>query len=169
MKDGPERRVSLYLDQRAVLVAYASRMVGSRDIAEEVVQEAFIRFVPGSAGSSADQRPASYLFRIVHNLALDFLRRRKRENAGAAENAPSWTRPQAEPTPEEALLFCEGVQRSMALVAELPEDQRVALEMHRFGNYTLDEIAAHLGVSTATVHRLIRTALATITLGLDCE
>lgn len=169
MKQGPELRMSLYLARRTVLVAYASRMVGSHDIAEELVQEAFIRFVPDSDTRSTSQPSASYLFRIVHNLSLDFLRRRKRETETGAGSAPSWLRPPAEPTPEEALLFCEGVRRSMAIVAKLPEDQRVALEMHRFGDYTLEEIAEHLGISAATAHRLVRTALATITLGLDCE
>ena len=169
MKDDPNMRMTLYLAKRAVLVDYASRMLGSRDVAEEVVQEAFIRFVPASVDEPAEPQSASYLFRIVHNLALDILRRKKMEDSQKGYNAPSWARPQAEPTPEEALLLCEGVRRSMDMVAELPEDQRVALEMHRFGNYTLEQIGEHLGVSVSTAHRLVRRALATIALRLDRE
>lgn len=169
MEERPDLRTSLYLDKRPLLIAYASRMVGSRDIAEDLVQEAFIRFVPIAIGNPAEQSSTGYLFRIVRNLSLDFLRRKKREAAAKSESAPPWTRPQAEPTPEETLLFCEGVKRSIAMLDKLPENQRIALEMHRFGDCTLDEIAECLGVSIATAHRLVRTALVTITLALDGE
>lgn len=169
MKDGPELRMSLYLAKRTFLVDYASRLLGSREVAEEVVQEAFLKFVPACVERPAQQRTVNYLFRIVHNLALDILRRKRRENVLYGHDAPSWIRPQSEPTPEEALLFCEGVRRSMDMMAELPEEQRVALEMHRFGNYTLEEIAEHLGVSVPTAHRLVRNALATIAFRLDGE
>lgn len=169
MKNEPDVLKTLYLAKRTVLIDYAFRMLGSRDVAEEVVQEAFIKFVPALADKPAKSGSASYLFRIVHNLALDTLRRRKMEDSQKGHNAPSWTRPQAGPTPEEALLLREEVRRSMDMVAELPEGQRVALEMYRFGHCTLEQIAEHLDVSVSTAHRLVRRALATVALGLDRE
>ena len=169
MERSADLRTAVYLDKRDILVEYASRMTGSREVAEEVVQEAFIRFVPKQKNKPSETRSAGYLFRIVHNLAMDILRRKKFESSQIGHDAPFWTQPQAEPSPEEALLFDEKAKRSLDLVSQLPEDQRVALEMHRFGSYTLEQVSNHLGVSIPTVHRLVRSALAKIALQLDHE
>ncbi len=162
-------RMALYLAKRPMLLDYAYRMLGSREVAEEVVQEAFIRFVPPSPAESEKLPSASYLFRIVHNLALDIIRREKIECTQIGDDAPFWTRPQDEPSPEEALLHCEKVRRTIEMMAQLPEDQRTALQMHRFGNYTLEQIGVHLDVSVSTAHRLVRSALASLAMQLDSE
>jgi RNA polymerase sigma-70 factor (ECF subfamily) len=49
------------------------------------------------------------------------------------------------------------------VLAGLPVQARVALEMHRFGGYNMEEIARHLGVSVASAHRLIKGSIAAIT------
>jgi RNA polymerase sigma-70 factor (ECF subfamily) len=157
----------LYLSQRAVLVDYASRLLGSREGAEDLVQEAFIRFVPSTDNGAPAARPRAYLFRVVRNLAVDALRRRKLEKQQEGHNAPIWAGPQPVSTPEEKALFCENVRRAMDVIAELPENQRIALEMHRFGGYSVEQIAIHLGVSVPTVYRLVQTAVATITIRLE--
>ncbi|WP_407179981.1 RNA polymerase sigma factor [Bradyrhizobium sp. STM 3562] len=169
MKEGPDARLALYLAHRAVLVDYASRLLGSRDGAEDVVQDAFIKFVPASDESVPAVRPRSYLFRIVHNLAVDVLRRKTLEHRRKGSGAPSWASPETVPTPEENVLFCERMRLAMDVIAELPESQRVALEMHRFGGYSIEQIAHHLGVSVPTVYRFVQTAVATITIRLERE
>ncbi|WP_024511619.1 RNA polymerase sigma factor [Bradyrhizobium sp. ARR65] len=166
MKEGPDTRLALYLAHRAVLVEYASRLLGSRDSAEDVVQDAFIKFVPATQARVPAARPRSYLFRIVHNLAVDVLRRKTLEHQRKGSDAPSWVSPQTVATPEETLLFCESMRLAMDMLAELPKNQRVALEMHRFGGYSIEQIAHHLGVSIPTVYRLVQTAVATITIRL---
>ena len=40
-------------------------------------------------------------------------------------------------------------------MAELPERTRIALELHRFGECTFKEIAAHLGISVGLAHALV--------------
>ncbi|MCA1454622.1 RNA polymerase sigma factor [Bradyrhizobium sp. BRP22] len=160
-------RFALYLHYRAVLIDYASHLLGSRDGAEDLVQEAFIKFVPAGGGRMPEARPRSYLFRIVHNLAVDVLRRKRLENLRNAHNAPVWTSSQTTPTPEETVLYRESERRAMDIIAGLPEKQRVALEMHRFGEYSVEEVAAHLGVSVPTVYRLIQAAVATVTIRLE--
>lgn len=167
MKEGLDPRFALYLSQRAVLVDYASHLLGSREGAEDLVQEAFIRFVPATDDRTPAARPRAYLFRVVRNLAVDVLRRRKLEKQQEGHNAPAWAGPQPVSTPEETALFCESVRRAMDLITELPENQRIALEMHRFGEYSVEQIAAHLGVSVPTVYRLVQTAVATITMRLE--
>lgn len=167
MKEGPDARFAMYLSHRSVLVDYASHMLGSREAAEDVVQEAFIKFVPAIADSEPAVRPRAYLFRVVRNLAVDALRRKKLEKLRQGHNAPAWAGPQPEPTPEQTVLYCESVRRAMDIIAELPENQRIALEMRRFGGYSVEQVAAHLGVSVPSVYRLVQTAVATITVRLE--
>ncbi|MCA6110826.1 RNA polymerase sigma factor [Bradyrhizobium cenepequi] len=167
MKEGLDPRFALYLSYRAVLIDYASYLLGSREGAEDLVQEAFIKFIPSGGSRTPTARPRSYLFRIVHNLAVDVLRRKRLENLRSAHNAPVWAGSQAAATPEETVLYHESERRAMDIIAGLPEKQRVALEMHRFGGYSVEEVAAHLGVSVPTVYRLIQAAVATVTIRLE--
>jgi RNA polymerase sigma-70 factor (ECF subfamily) len=152
-------RSYVYLAHRAALVEYATPILGSRETAEDIVQEAFFKFVPASALANVPSQPVAYLYRIVRNLSFDFLRRRTFESRQHTEDAPHWAMPRAEPSPEQKALFCDEIRAVTAALAEMPMETRIAVEMHRFGGYNLEDIATHLGVSVATVHRMIRNAM----------
>jgi RNA polymerase sigma-70 factor (ECF subfamily) len=161
MKEG-DSRYGVYLAHRAALVDYATPILGSRETAEDIVQEAFLKFVPSRARATGPVQPVAYLYRIVRNLSLDFLRRRKTETRQHEDDVPHWGVPHAEPTPEQSVLFCDEIRRITAILAEMPVETRIAVEMHRFGGYGLEEIATQLDVSVATAHRMIHAALVEI-------
>src|ERR1700756_529447 len=71
----------LLVAMRPKLHRYASRMVGSVIDGEDVLQDALIKAVEARPAAGAIQNPEGWLFRIVHNTALDFLRRRSRQEA----------------------------------------------------------------------------------------
>jgi len=166
MTDQPQLHFATYLTNRPVLIDYAFRLLGSREAAEDVVQEAYIRFVSGPEDT---RHPRAYLFRVVRNLALNLRRRDHYERRQLQQEVPDWGLPAALPTPEETVRFGEGVQRVMRVLSRLSEDQRVALRMHRIGGHSMKEIAAHLGVSERTAYRLAQTALAEVSLQLRQE
>lgn len=154
-------RLQLYLTHRAALIDYATPILGERARAEDVVQEAFLRFVPPADGAAAMARieqPASYLYRIVRNLAFDIVRRRRTEDRvdGSSE---WWMLPPAVRTPEQEMIHRQNVERVEAVLANLPARDRLAVEMKRFGGYTLQEIADRLGISVPTAHRAVRDGL----------
>src|SRR5258707_4381600 len=66
---------------RPKLHRYCARMVGSVIDGEDVLQDALIKAVEAQAGAGAIGNPEGWLFRIAHNTALDFLRRRNRQEA----------------------------------------------------------------------------------------
>ena len=68
----------LLIAMRPRLHRYCARMTGSVIDGEDVLQDALIKAVEASASLDAIDNPAGWLFRIVHNTALDFLRRRSR-------------------------------------------------------------------------------------------
>ncbi|WP_296331667.1 sigma-70 family RNA polymerase sigma factor [Reyranella sp.] len=147
---------SLFIEHRLSLVDYAAGIVGSRAAAEDVVQEAWLRFDEVSRRQLLNQ-PLSYLYRIVRNLAIDGHRKQVREERymvpGAAVLAESLA--EDRPTPEAEAEGRGELRALLAAMQELPERTRVALEMHRMGGATLREIAEYLGISVGLAHTLV--------------
>ena len=86
MSEIPDASPAVEID--AVLVAlrprlhrYCARMVGSVIDGEDVLQDALIKAVEALAATGPVGNPEGWLFRIAHNTALDFLRRRNRQQA----------------------------------------------------------------------------------------
>jgi RNA polymerase sigma-70 factor (ECF subfamily) len=71
----------LLVELRPKLHRYCARMVGSAIDGEDVVQDALIKAVEAFSASASIGNPEGWLFRIAHNTALDFLRRRNRLEA----------------------------------------------------------------------------------------
>lgn len=148
--------LKLYLTHRSELVNYASKILGDRGYAEDVVQEAYLKFDTAERERPVSE-PLAYLYRIVRNLCFDLQRGLQREQTRqqADEGGLPGMAGTDKPSPESE---ASGKQELVILaeaMAELPERTRVALEMHRFGEATLKEIAAHLGISVGLAHSLV--------------
>lgn len=167
VRDADARRM-LYVTHRAALIEYAAFLLGTREGAEDLVQEAFIRLDPAEATQVA--APRAYLFRIVRNLAFNLRRRRRLEKEHAAEDLSSgWAAPQPIETPEQRLLMAERLRRLARILDAMPRETRAIVEMYRFEGRTLEQIGQALGLSVATVHRRLRSAMADITEGLGAD
>jgi RNA polymerase sigma-70 factor, ECF subfamily len=70
---------------RPRLHRYCARLTGSVVDGEDVVQEALVKAIEAASNVRSLASPESWLFRIAHNAALDFLRRRARQNAIRAD------------------------------------------------------------------------------------
>jgi RNA polymerase sigma-70 factor, ECF subfamily len=86
MKSVPEVSTTDNIDHllvamRPKLHRYCARMVGSAIDGEDVLQDALIKAVESRATAGEIGNPEGWLFRIAHNTALDFLRRRNRQEA----------------------------------------------------------------------------------------
>lgn len=147
-------QLDIFLTHQAALIDYAAHIVGCRSRAEDVVQEAFIRF---SAGDGRIASPAQYLFRIVRNLALDWARRAAHETWPADTEMERMAA--ATPSPEHATQYRHELRLVAEALADLPERTRIAFEMHRLGGHTLQSVAAALGISTALAHILVHQAV----------
>jgi RNA polymerase sigma-70 factor, ECF subfamily len=77
----PAKIDALLAEMRPKLHRYCARMVGSVIDGEDVLQDALIKAVESFASAGPIGNPQSWLFRIAHNTALDFLRRRSRQQS----------------------------------------------------------------------------------------
>ena len=148
--------LALFVTHRGALVNYANGIVGDLAQAEDVVQEAWLRYGAAMHGRRLEE-PVGYLYRIVRNLALDRRRRLTLEHRHTARHVEQLAASIADeaPSPEDEAIARQELRRVIAAMAELPERTRIALEMHRFGGCTLKEIAQHLGISVSMAQVLV--------------
>ena len=138
----------------------AYRMTGARNVAEDVVQEAFLAL--WRSGARYDRTRGSvrtWVLGIVHNRAIDALRRsvvherRRASDAGLEERFESGDR-----TDVEAARRDEAREVRDALRALPPEQSRV-IELAYFGGFTHSEIAEMLDTPIGTVKGRMRLGL----------
>ncbi|KJE34341.1 RNA polymerase subunit sigma24 [Thalassospira sp. HJ] len=149
--------LSLFMRQRSALVNYASSIIGNRVQAEDLVQEAWLRFDDATRGRFLEDT-TGYLYRIVRNLALDSKRRDARESSltGASDyEVVVQTQASDSPDPETVAVYKDEFEILMQALAELPERTRIACEMHRVGGAKLREIADYLEISVPLAHKLV--------------
>jgi RNA polymerase sigma-70 factor, ECF subfamily len=143
-----------WLDKHGgALLLLARRWTSSHADAEDVVQEAFVRFW---RSRTTVEQPLAYLYACVRTCALDWqrgrLRRRVRERVTA--------RPELEPLLTSPLEYDERRQAIEAALRSLPEDQATVLVMKIWGGLTFPQIASVLDVSANTAASRYRYALA---------
>ncbi|WP_197705124.1 sigma-70 family RNA polymerase sigma factor [Sphingobium cloacae] len=150
----------LYRSHRAALVDYAKGITGSRAHAEDVVQEAWFH-LDRKGDDPAIREPIAYLYRIVRNLAVDSIRRLLRERTRCGVDIEEAARlvPDESPSAEATIIARDDVRLVFETLEDLPERQRIAIEMYRFGGFKLRQIAERLNVSIALVHLLIAQGL----------
>ena len=157
--------LEIFLSHRASLLRYATPIVGCPSIAEDVVQEAYVRYAP-PAGNSNIKFRVGYLYRTVHNLALDLVQAQKRARnyvADALEIMPV----DLAPSPEQEASDREALMQIARAIDQLPLRTRQIFEQHRLEGLTLQEIADRHGISVTRAHQIFRQAMSHIAEALD--
>lgn len=153
----------LYARYAGSALGLALRMMGERDIAEDLVQEAFWR-VWRRAGTFDLQRGqfASWLLGIVHNLVIDEMRRRRvRPNPISTDEADEamLELPDRDTDVAETAFVNVTAAQVRAALQQLPDAQRDVIELAYFEGLTHQEIAARLNEPLGTIHTRARIAL----------
>ena len=149
---GPESLDDLLFRLRPRLHRYCARMTGSVIDGEDVVQDALAKAVEALPGAGVIASPEAWLFRIAHNAALDFLRRRARIEAGRSEEDPEMV---ADPDSEAGRR--EAAAAVLHTFMRLTVAERSAIILADVLEYSQREVAAVLDVSLpavkASLHR----------------
>jgi RNA polymerase sigma-70 factor (ECF subfamily) len=148
----------LYRRHAGAIFGLARRVLWNPQLAEEVVQEVFLRIWTAPERYDPDRGSIrSYLLTQAHGRAVDLLRsegsRKIREEKEALQTAEAGYDVEREVWD---LALADGVREA---VSTLPDGERRAVELAYFGGYTYREVAQLLGEPEGTVKGRIRSAL----------
>ena len=138
--------------------ALARRLLGSRDLAEEVLQEVFLRLWNQPDRFDPERGSLrSYLLAQTHGRSVDLLRsetsRKRREDRDARETAERGV------DIEREVIYSSVADQVKDIVADLPADERRAIELAYFGGHTYRQVAVLLDQPEGTVKSRIRSGL----------
>jgi len=139
-------------------VAYgiAVRVVRDASLAEDAVQDAFMTaWRTAAAFDPARGKASTWLLTLVHRRAVDVVRREERRRGDPLDDAPI----ASGDATDESVEVREERRRVQAALAQLPPDQREALELAYYGGLTQTELAERLGVPLGTIKSRMFTAL----------
>jgi RNA polymerase sigma-70 factor (ECF subfamily) len=136
----------LLRELRPKLHRYCARMTGSVVDGEDVVQEALVKAIEALPDAGSLASPESWLFRIAHNAALDFLRRRARQNAIRSEEDPDMVIDPAAPVDDRQIAAA-----SLRTFMRLPVAQRSSVILMDVLGHSLDEIGAVMDLTIPAV------------------
>lgn len=135
------------------LLRFARRRLGGAHAADDLVQEACLRFTHVDSASIAS--PRAFLYRILANLVLDHQRRQIRQPIDALDHADA---ADAAPDAETTLIWRERLAILSCAVEELPPRCRECFVLRRFDDLSQDEIARRMGISRNMVEKHLRAA-----------
>lgn len=134
------------------------RMLGTPTAAEDAAQEAFIRAYQALDRYDPERSFATWLLSIASNYSIDQLRKKKVTILSMDSDRHAWLAPpDPGPSPEKAALDNEKQVLIQAILAELNETDRAAVVLQFWHDYSYEEIAETLDLSTSAVKsRLFR-------------
>lgn len=138
------------------LITFAHRFVADLPVAENLVQDVFLKIWSNRANLKPDSNIKTYLYTAVRNQALHHLRHLKVERKHAEGSAAN---PATEQTPQTEIEAKEIEQHIQQAIAALPEKCRIIFSMNRFDHLTYSEIAEIQNISVKTVETQMGRAL----------
>lgn len=147
------------------LVRYLLYLTGKREYAEDLAQETWIRVLQRGSQYNGRQRFDPWLFAIARNLAIDYLRKkRKAVEAASLPNDPDAVLllSSSGPSPFEAAARSEDAMRLAGRLQILPPLYREALLLRFQEDLSLAEMVQVLGAPTTTVTSRIYRGLAAL-------
>ena len=134
--------VQLFEAQESQLIRYAYGLVHRREVAEEIVQDAFLKL---HKHWGEVENPQAWIYRAVRNLAFNHLRKVKKEEVQAQVVDIS------EGAPENRVEHMEAIGNMRLLMAELPDEEKQLVRLKYEEDLSYSEIAEKVGIKVGNV------------------
>jgi len=143
----------------ARLFSFLARLANSRDVAEDLLEETWLRLVAHAGRLQPDTRLGPWLFTVARNLHTSFRRSRSIEDSG---DVGLWSRGSPTPSPLEVAEASELERRVGAALAALPTTYREALLLVAAEGLRPAEAAAVCGISGQAMRQRLSRARAAL-------
>ena len=139
------------------LLSFLTRMARDRSVAEDLLEETWLRLVSSAEGLRADTRLGPWLFTVARNLYVSYCRSRVRESAYTADLVLLW--PGELPrTPFDAASLNEFEERLEAAIAQLPPTYRETILLVCVEQLRPVDAAAVCGISAELLRQRLKRA-----------
>lgn len=147
----------LYDRYEKMLFSYLCKMTGDRDIAEEALQEVFVKIWRGTGTYNESKgKFVAWLVTMSRNAAVDLIRKQKKPSVPLDEVAEVES---TETSVEETVEVKEKREQIHEAVRHLSDEQQKMVDLFYFKGYTHETIAEKCGIPLGTVKSRIRLAL----------
>ena len=137
------------------LIRYASRLVGDPELAQDVVQETFLKYLERPLRFGEPRQWAAWLFRVTHNRCMDVLRQTSRRRA-----LRQWIPlPSSADAPDAELARAEEHAELAQWLRRLKPEHRAVVSLYFDEDKTYKEIAAITGLSMSNVGMILHRSL----------
>ena len=156
---------SFYTKNRSELIAHASRIVKDQTKAEEITQEALVKFMLAAPELSSDNHALSYLHRTIENLCIDLFRAENRRpnlvalDDASAEVESAWQVSGDHSVEISAAEDAAIIRQALSLLSPA---ERAALVMWEVEGRSTAEIAKELGIKESAVRHTVSRARASL-------
>ncbi len=156
---------SFYTLNRSELIAHANRIVKDKAKAEEITQEALVKFMLAAPELSSDSHALSYLHRTIENLCIDLFRaENRRPNLVALDDATAEVESTWQVSGDHSLAISAAedaaiVRQALSLLSPA---ERAALVMWEVEGRSTAEIAKELGIKESAVRHTVSRARASL-------
>jgi RNA polymerase sigma-70 factor (ECF subfamily) len=145
----PQAVRALYREYGGLVYSVALHVLGRRDLAEDAVQETFVRAWQAADRFDAERDPSAWLATIAKRAAIDIYRREARRPASALANVAPDDRALVSLPPD--LSTIDAVWHVRRAIDELEGPEATIVRMQHLDGMTHVEISEKLGVSLGTV------------------
>jgi RNA polymerase sigma-70 factor, ECF subfamily len=176
-QQGDVRAFEILLNRhRKPIFNFVFRFVGSKEVAEDMLQETFMRVIKGAADYERQAKFTTWLYTIARNLCVDQSRRRKHRKHASLDQPMSASEesgtlldvlPGNEMAADRRSVNKQLHETMHRAIAALSEEQREVFLMREFLDMPFKEIADVVGVPENTVKSRMRYALEKLRLELD--
>jgi RNA polymerase sigma factor (sigma-70 family) len=156
---------SFYTQNRSELIAHANRIVKDKAKAEEITQEALVKFMLAAPELSSDNHALSYLHRTIENLCIDLFRaENRRPNLVALDDATAEVESMWQVSGDHsvAISAAEDAAIIRQALSLLSPAERAALVMWEVEGRSTKEIAKELGIKESAVRHTVSRARASL-------
>ena len=157
----------IYAEFNARLFSFLARVSRNRDVAEDLLEETWLRFVDRAPKLRPDTSLGPFLFTVARNLYVSYCRSRLMEGSQTVDMIGLWPLGTPRPSPFESTVANETGRRIEAALAELPAPYREALLLVAIEGLRPAEAAIVCGITPEAMRQRISRARATIARRLD--
>ena len=157
----PETLEAVFRGEIDALYRTALRMLGSREEAEDAVQDAYIRIAHPATPQQMPEHPRGWIFRVLRNLCIDRLRSRttRLRVVSSVEDIETLAQYRSDHrTPETDLLNADALDRVARAMDAMPPDLSDVLSFVVLEGLSYRDTAAILGVPVGTVRSRLNRA-----------